>query len=149
MACADITSAFNWAKQTSGTQSFPVTAFLTIHAGGVNKANPPEGSDICWYGVGVVALNAAGHLAGRLQAYTNGTPNDAMQIKPGMELVVDIAPSGTSISYQQQFNQQPVGGAAPQPVTTTCLNNALLYGTTMNAVVALGLRRDPPGTIIK
>jgi hypothetical protein len=149
MACAEITDAFTWAKKSTGAQTYPVTAFFTLHIGlSSNVLNFPDGRDACSYGVGTVGLNPAGHLRGFLQAYTNGggasNPSDAMQLKANVGFMVEIYPDGATITYQELLNGKPIGGGAPTPVTTTCIGGVLLSGTTGNAAVSVGVRRDPP-----
>jgi hypothetical protein len=148
MACADITNAFAWAKQSTKAQNFPVTAFFTRQQSGASASNPPDasgsvGDDLCVYGVGTVGLNPAGHLSGSLQAYVNNNPGHAMQVRQNLTYVVEIFPDGTKITFQPQINGLPVGGSPPTVVMTTCIGGELLSGTTSDSVVTVGVRRDP------
>src|SRR4030095_17198421 len=115
MACTEITNAINWAKQNSSKKLFPVTAFFTKHTGVLTDPNDPPpgpGRDHCWYAVGRVILNAAGHLVGDLQLYMNGgtsNTSEAIDKKPKMTVGVEIFPDGT-VTYQHKLNFKPVGG---------------------------------------
>lgn len=150
MPCKDIDEAFNWAKKTTTYDSYPVTAFFTKHQGVRNdpydQVHPIEGRDYCWYAVGSVSLTETGHLTGDLQLFLNGSTvqnvQDAIAIAPSGSVGVDIAPDGTSVSYQQKINGKPVGGMPPVVVKTSCLGDALLTGTTNSEVVTIGLRRE-------
>jgi hypothetical protein len=148
MACTEITNAINWAKQTGGKKEFPVTAFFTKHGGVLTDPNAPPpgpGRDYCWYAVGRVSVNAAGHLIGDLQLYSNGGSTnitEPIEKKATSTVGVDIFPDGTVVTYQQKLSGQPVGGMPPTKVTTSCLGGVLLTGTNQNEVIAVGVRRD-------
>ena len=58
-----------------------------------NAPKPSRGNDYCWYAVGEVKLNAAGHLAGDLQLCWN-SPTDTIVIADKMTVGIDIAPGG-------------------------------------------------------
>ena len=155
MPCLEIDNAFAWAKQSTSDKVFPVTAYFTKHSGVLTDPNAPgvgSGRDSCWYAAGDVALNAAGHLFANLQLYSNGesgNPTDAIVIKAGYSVGVEIFPNGT-VTYQYKFNNQPVGGMPPIQVTTTCLGGVLLTGTNQqHEVIAVGVRRSAPFDVAK
>ncbi|NJO17041.1 MAG: hypothetical protein HC877_15265 [Thioploca sp.] len=147
MVCTEITKAIDWAKQSTGQDIFPVTAYFMKHCGILTAPNTPQvgdGRDYCWYAVGKVVLNAAGHLIGDLQLYMNGgasNPTEAIQIKPDVTVGVDIFPDGT-VTYQQKTHNKPVGGMSPIKVTTTCVGGVLLTGINQNEIITIGVRRD-------
>jgi hypothetical protein len=90
-------------------------------------------------------------LAGDLDLYlnsgkpTNIQPNgESMHLPANSTLGLEIFPDGT-FNYQQKIGGKPVGGMPPTNVSTaTCLGGVLLAGTEKDAVVAVGVRRDPP-----
>jgi hypothetical protein len=147
MACNEIDQAFAWAK-SSGSESHPVIAYFTKHEGILADPNNPK-KDYCWYAVGQVQLNPAGHLAGDLDLYLNsGVPTktqpggESMHLPANSTLGLELFPNG-SFNYQQKINGKPLG-ANVKVSTTTCIGGVLLMGTEADAVVAVGVRRDPP-----
>jgi len=149
MPCNEIDLAFAWAKSSSASVSHPVTAYFTKHEGVLSDPNAPI-RDYCWYAVGAVKLNAAGNLAGDLDLYiNNGAPTntqptgESIHLPPGSTLGLEIRPDET-FNYQQKIGGNPVGGLPPIKVSpTTCVGGVLLMGTEKDAVVAVGVRRDP------
>jgi hypothetical protein len=155
MACNEIDLAFTWAKSASGTETHPVTAYFTKHEGVFSDTKAPV-RDYCWYAAGAVKLNASGHLAGDLDLYINDGPGtkaqpggESMQLPAKSTLGLEIFPDDT-FSYQQKLHGDPVGGAPPVKInTTTCVGGVLLMATEKDAVVAVGVRRDPPLSVPK
>jgi hypothetical protein len=154
MSCSEIVSAISWAKQTTpNVAEFPVTAFLTRHAGSLSDPNDSEftGRDFCQYAVGPVhyvgpppgQIGVVGHLAGDLNLYSNGVVSNtalAMALRQGWTVAVEIFPDG-SVTFEEKHNG--IGNGFETKVTTTCIGGVLLSGLNQNEVVVVGLRRDP------
>lgn len=150
MPCADIDQAIAWAKQNVPLKHFVVTAYFTKHTGSPGVVGKNDTEDYCWYAVGAVTLNPAGHLSGDLQLYANGgvsSPPEPIVIKPDSTIGVEIFPNGT-FTYQQKIKNKPVGGMPPTKVALACLGGAMLTGTSGTDVIAVGVRRsewdEPP-----
>jgi hypothetical protein len=144
MGCAEVKEAMTWAKKSTKSTLYPVTAFLTIHIGGKGQPGSPVGSDICIYAYGAVRYVAkpTPRLAGDLQYFGNGvTMSPDMLRKPDMTIGVEIF-SDDKFSYQFKFKGEPVGGL-PAKLSATCLQDVLLTATILSDVVTLGVRRDP------
>jgi hypothetical protein len=144
MGCAETKEAIAWAKKTTKSKRYPVTAFLTIHIGEKGNPGSPVGTDICIYAYGNVAYVAkpTPRLAGDLQYFGNGvTMTPDMQPKPGMTVGVEVFPDD-QFSYQFKFNGKPVAGS-PTKLKGTCLQDVLLTATMLSDVITIGVRRDP------
>ncbi|MGH9279917.1 MAG: hypothetical protein ACRD12_17690 [Acidimicrobiales bacterium] len=144
MGCAEVKDAIDWAKRTTPSTTYPVTAFLTIHIGEKGRPGSPVGTDICIYAYGPVRYVAepTAHLAGDLQYFGNGvTLKPEMLPKLGMTIGVEIF-QDDRFTYQFKFNGAPVAGF-PTKLTGTCLQDVLLTATMLSDVVTIGVRRDP------
>jgi hypothetical protein len=147
MACSEIDSAIDWAKQASDKGTPAVTAYFTRHTGASTDPNAPttgSGRDFCWYAVGDVQYTDSpgpGHLKGNIQLSLTAATGE-MKTSPKSTLMLEIFPDGT-VTFQQRINGKPVGGMPPVTVVTNCVGGVLLTGVEGNSVVAVGVRRDP------
>jgi len=145
MGCAEVKEAMDWAKKSTKSTSYPVTAFLTIHIGEKGRPGSPVGTDICIYAYGPVRYVAQPkpHLAGDLQYFGNGvTMTPDMLPKPDMTVGVQVFPDD-QFAYQFKFKGEPVAGE-PTKLPATCLQDVLLTATMLSDVITVGVRRDPP-----
>jgi len=80
---------------------------------------------------------------------TTKTGAESIHLSANSTLGLEVFPNG-SFNYQQKIGGKPVGGMPPTPVNApTCIGGVLLMGTEKDAVVAVGLRRDPPQSVPK
>lgn len=144
MGCAEVREAMDWAKKSTKSTSYPVTAFLTIDIGQKGQPGSPVGTDICIYAYGAVgyAAEPTPRLVGDLQYFGNGvTLTPDMLPKPHMTVGVEIFPDDR-FSYQFKFKGEPVVGQ-PTKVQGTCLQDVLLTATMLSDILTIGVRRDP------
>jgi hypothetical protein len=151
-ACQEFTNAITWSGQgtssSPGSQYYPVAAYFTKHFG--STSTPPSTTrDSVHYATGSVTKTASNKLSGTLVAVSTNqfasTGTWAASSSASYYIEITVAPGATTaqISYQQRINNQPVGGMPPTVVQATCVGGTLLSAPTGNAVVTIGVARQP------
>src|SRR5207248_488743 len=99
MACAEFTNAVNWSKQTTSQETFPVTAYFTMHFGGGLSVSTASKDAVHYASGNVVAVDTpTPHLKGTLKAAKNTDQDGEMAESSELTYDVEIFLDGT-LSY--------------------------------------------------